>query len=313
MRNALLHIATVVCLFAACTKETPNPYDELERHAPISSVDAIPEGNFAWIHQKILRPNCALSGCHDGSFEPEFRSIGSSYNSLVLHPVVTNDPQQSYTYRVVPGNVQASLLHARLNIFIPNTSGMMPLGFSENSSWPANSAAFKAAIDQWIASGAPDMFGQLPDHDGLQPQVTGMMALPAGTTYGAFPRAGGAGIGPIEVPAAEVDLWFAFSDDRTPSDALLHNTAKWMRAGTLIESVPETPLHTDAVLTGPDFGNATTTYSHRMRTDLSGFAPGTVLQVHVYVQDEDHDAPVGIPGAETPGTIANLFTLRIAS
>lgn len=313
MRNTLLHIATVVCLFAACAKETPNPYDELERHAPVSSVDAIPEGNFAWIHQKILRPNCALSGCHDGSFEPEFRSIGSSYNSLVLHPVVTNDPQQSYTYRVVPGNVQASLLHARLNIFIPNTSGMMPLGFSENSSWPANSAAYKAAIDQWIASGAPDMFGQLPDHHGLQPQVIGMMALPAGATYGPFPRANGTGIGPIEVPPAELDVWFAFSDDRTPTDALAHNKAKWTLQETPIESVPEMPLHTDAVLTGMDFWQAPTSYSHRMRIDLSGIAPGTVLQVRVYVQDEDHDAPVGIPGAETPGSIANLFTLRIAS
>ncbi|HNU55639.1 MAG TPA: hypothetical protein PKN30_03550 [Flavobacteriales bacterium] len=313
MRNVLLHIVAITLVFIGCRKETPNPYDELERTTPNPTVESIPEGNFAWIHQRILRPNCALSGCHDGTFEPEFRSIGSSYNSLVLHPVVANDPQQSFTYRVVPGNVNASFLHARLNTFIPNTSGVMPLGFSENSTWPANSAAFKAAIDQWIASGAPDMFGQLPGAGGLQPQVSGILALPAGVTHGAYPRGIGEGIPPIEVPASEVDLWFAFSDDRTPVGAFSHNKAKLTTAGGSFESVPELELHTDATLTGPDFGNTTTRFSHRVRIDLSGFAPGSILCVRVYVQDEDHDTPVEIPGNGVQGTMANYFSLRIAS
>ncbi|MGV3638843.1 MAG: hypothetical protein ACO1NQ_14475 [Flavobacteriales bacterium] len=96
MLRVLLAIGLIVLVFSACKKETPNPYDELERGDPHPTVDALPAGNFAWIHQRILRPNCALSGCHDGSFEPEFRTIGGSYNSLVLHPVIANDPQQSY-------------------------------------------------------------------------------------------------------------------------------------------------------------------------------------------------------------------------
>lgn len=313
MKKFLLCISFIVFVLAACKKETPDPYDALERRDPNPTVDAIPQSNFAWIHQRILRPNCAISGCHDGSFEPEFRSIGSSYNSLVLHPVIANDPQNSYTHRVVPGDVSASLLHARLNIFIPNTSGIMPLGFTENTDWPANSAAYKAAIDNWIATGARDMFGQLPGAGNLQPQVTGLMAFPAGATTGAFARGTGEGIQPITVPAGNVDLWFAFSDDTTPPSTLTHNKVKVALAGTAFEAVPALDLQTGSTVSGPDFGNSSITFTHKVSLQLGDHAPGTVLFVRVYVQDGDHDVPTEIPDDNTGTPMTNYFTLRVAA
>ena len=313
MLRALLGIALIVFVLAACKKETPNPYDELERGDPNPTVDALPAGNFAWIHQRILRPNCALSGCHDGTFEPEFRTIGGSYNSLVLHPVIANDPQQSYTHRVVPGDVSASLLHARLNIFIPNTSGIMPLGFTENSDWPANSATYKAAIDQWIASGARDMFGRAPSEGNLQPQVTGVLAFEPGSSENPFPRGEGEGVQPIEVSGASVDLWFAFADDTTPAQALTYNKVKVVTAGAAFEAVPELPLQVGSTITGPDLGNSNTTFTHKVQVSLGDHAPGTVFFVRVYVQDADHDTPTEIPDDGTGAPMSNYFTLRVVA
>ncbi|MBL7950310.1 MAG: hypothetical protein JNM62_01205 [Flavobacteriales bacterium] len=313
MRYIWLIISLFVLVLAACQKETPNPYDELERGSPNPTVDAIPQDNFAWIHQKILRPNCALSGCHDGSFEPEFRSIGSAYNSLVFHPVVANDPEESFTYRVLPGDVQASFLHERLNVFVPNTSGIMPLGLSENSSWPANRDAYKAVIDNWIATGARDMFGQLPGQGNLQPQVTGILAFMAGGSSNPFPRGEGEGVQPIEVSGNAIDLWFAFSDDTTPASALTHNKVKVAVGGAAFEAVPALDLQTGSTITGPDLSNSNTSFTHRVQLPLASYASGTTLFVRVYVQDGDHDTPTEIPDDGTTAPMSNYFTLRIAA
>ena len=103
MRTATA-IALVLLVFAACKKEE-NPFEQLEHSSPNPPSEALPQDNFAWLHQRVFRPVCANSGCHDGTFEPEFRSVGSAYNSLVYAPVIANDPGNSFTYRVLPGDV----------------------------------------------------------------------------------------------------------------------------------------------------------------------------------------------------------------
>jgi hypothetical protein len=102
-----IHIITAVVLLTACAKENENPFADLQHNSPNPSVESIPQDNFAWLHQRIFRPTCAASGCHDGTFEPEFRTISSAYNSLVLHPVIANDPSNSFEYRVVPGDANS--------------------------------------------------------------------------------------------------------------------------------------------------------------------------------------------------------------
>lgn len=311
MRITWIVIALIVFALVACQKETPNPFDDLERRSSNPTTESLPQDNFAWIHQKILRPSCALSGCHDGTFEPEFRGVGSAYNSLVYHPVIANDPQESFTYRVVPGDVQASFLHARMNVFIPNTSGIMPLGFAEGSDWAANAAAYRAAINNWIATGAKDMFGALPTQGNLEPQVTGILAFPAGATANPFPRGEGEGVQPIEVPASTVDLWFAFADDATPVEELAYNKVKVATSSAAFETVPELGLMTNSTLTGPDLSNSPTTFTHRVQLALGSYAPGTLLFVRVYVDDGDHEGPTEIPDDGTTAPMSDYFTLRI--
>lgn len=312
MRNTWVLIALIVLAMAACKKDTPNPYDELERRSPNPTVENIPQNNFAWIHQKILRPSCALSGCHDGTFEPEFRSIGSAYNSLVFHPTISNTPQQTFTYRVVPGDVNASFLHERLTVFVPNTSGIMPLELTDDSDWPANKDAYRAVINNWIATGAKDMFGNPPTLGDLEPKVTGMLAFAAGTTTNPFPRGNGEGVQPIQVSGSAIDLWFAFSDDGTASSALTYNKVK-VATTSNFETVPELSLTTSNTLSGPDFSSATVAFTHKVQLPLGTYPTGTVLFVRVYVDDGAHAGPTEIPNDGTTAPMLNYFTLRIQS
>ncbi len=313
MRITWIVIALVLFVLASCQKETPNPFDELERRSPNPSAEQLPQDNFAWIHQRILRPNCALSGCHDGTFEPEFRSIGSAYNSLVFHPVMANTPQNTFTYRVLPGDVNASFLHERLTVSVPNTSGIMPAGFTENSDWPANADAYRAAIFSWIASGAKDMFGGTPSLGNLEPQVTGILAFPAGSSSNPFLRGDDEGVQPIEVPAGTIDLWFAFSDDETASTALTYNKVKIATSTNAFETVPELDLTTGSSVTGPDLSNSTTTFTHRVQLPLGTYPAGTTLFVRVYVDDGDHAEPTEIPNEGTTSPMLDYFTLRIVA
>ncbi|MBP6311551.1 MAG: hypothetical protein KA408_04725 [Flavobacteriales bacterium] len=313
MRGTWIIILLIVLAIAACKKDTPNPYDELERGSPNPTVENIPQDNFAWIHQKILRPSCAVSGCHDGNFEPEFRSIGSAYNSLVYHPTIANTPQGSFTYRVVPGDVDGSFLHERLTVFVPNTSGIMPLELTADSDWPANSNAYRAVINNWIASGAKDMFGNTPTPGNLEPQVIGVLAFAAGATNNAFPRGDGEGVQPIEVSGSAIDLWFAFSDDETASNALTYNKVKVATTISEFGTVPELTLITSNSVSGPDLGNTATTFTHKVQLQLGAYSPGTVLFVRVYVDDGAHSAPTEIPNDGTTAPMLNYFTFRIAS
>lgn len=311
MRSAIHTTAALLLVLVACKKEE-NPFAQLEHRSPNPPSEALPQDNFAWLHQRVFRPVCANSGCHDGTFEPEFRSIGSAYNSLVLAPVIANDPGETFTYRVVPGDPAASFLHERLTVFVPNTSGMMPLE-TDGPDWPENHVQYIDAITSWIQSGAKDMFGNPPTVGDLEPQVTGFLVFPHGSTNGAYPRGEGEGVQPIEVPAANVDLWFPFADDGTPASELGHNTMRIATSLLGFATVPELPLATDASMNGPDFGGSSTVFTHKGDLDLSGYAPGTLLFVRVYVDDGEHDGPTGIPDDGTGPPMVDYFTLRITA
>lgn len=309
MRGTRITIATMLLVLVACKKEE-NPFAQLEHSSPVPPSEAVPEGNFAWLHQRIFRPVCANSGCHDGTFEPEFRTVGSAYNSLVYAPVIANDPGNTFTYRVLPGNAQMSFLHARLTTFVPNTSGMMPLE-TDGPDWPQNEQQYINAITAWIQSGAPNMFGQPPSLGNLEPQVNGFLVYPAGNTSDPFPRGADPGVQPVEVPAAGVDLWFAFTDDQTGAADLGYNKVKIATSVLGFATVPELQLESGSSLTGPDFAGSSAAFTHRTTVDLSGYPSGTQLFVRVYVDDGDHDGPTEVPNDGTGPPMLDYFTLRI--
>jgi len=174
-RFALFLFLLGVVSFSACRKNNSpaNPFVDPALLRPPVTGDTVNFGpyDFAGLHRDIFKPTCSNSGCHDGTFEPDFRTIESSYNTLVYQPIIKNNPAGSYDYRVVPGDAGASVLMNRLTVDIDGLSGIMPLSTDPNSTWPANKQAYTERIQGWINQGAKDVFGNPPVSGPGQPKI----------------------------------------------------------------------------------------------------------------------------------------------
>jgi hypothetical protein len=315
-KNIAIAVVVFLLLVVGCRRDkVDNPYEEIDytvANDNPSSQD-IPTDNFAYLHAKIFRPTCANAGCHDGTFEPEFRSVASSYNTLVNHPVIANDAQNSYDYRVVPGSVENSFLHLRLTESIPNTTGMMPPEVDPNSDWPQYRDDYIALIEDWIESGAPDMFGNpAPSASYNFPAtVEGLAVFPAGNTTEPYQRDDSeVGITPILVEAADVDIWILATDDSTPQQDVF----------TEIELAPSfddfdgdelTECTTSSSLSALDFFNNAANFQHKATVDLSGYTSSDVIFVKCYVSDGEQASPQEIPGEGSSQQIVSIFILKI--
>lgn len=160
MSRYTTHIATliliaVVCLASSCEKDPPeNPFEPGGGDPNDTSSTTLTYTGLAGLQDKVFRPTCANSGCHDGTFEPDFRTLESSYTTLVNHPVIKNDAQNSYAFRVVPGDTAASQLLNRITRDIDDNSGIMPLVVEPNSDYPTNKATYISWVKRWILEGA---------------------------------------------------------------------------------------------------------------------------------------------------------------
>jgi len=154
-RYYILFIALIA--ITACKKDPPaNPFDGIN---PVENTEDEDEvilepTSLEGLHANVFKPTCANSGCHDGTFEPDFRTIQSSYNTLVNQPIIKNDPQNSFEYRVIPGNTEKSQLIARLTFDIDGNSGVMPLVVEPGNDWESTSSEHIDNIRKWIQNGA---------------------------------------------------------------------------------------------------------------------------------------------------------------
>ena len=171
MRNLIIIISII--LFYSCKKETINPYDDPNLNPP--NTDTLnyftDPSKFSSLYNDIFLKHCSNSGCHDGSFEPDFRTIESSYNTLVYQPVIKNNPSGDYQFRVKAGDIDESVLYTRLlsnsdgsATFDPN-SQVMPLTAdivydpNQEHVWHLEKEDHIANIKTWIEEGSKDMFG----------------------------------------------------------------------------------------------------------------------------------------------------------
>ncbi|TAH41066.1 MAG: hypothetical protein EYC69_08800 [Bacteroidetes bacterium] len=175
--NTLLHslLFSTICmvlLLASCSKEdTPeNPYDDVDYSTPGNNLNEPDPNSIAGLHKNIFFPKCANPGCHDGTFEPDYRTIESSYATLVYQPVnkLTLDSVKIYSHRVIPNNVTDSWLIERL---VTSTTEYMP----------SNATRLTAAeidhVKNWINGGCKDLNGNVAVKPNLQPTIIGYVAV----------------------------------------------------------------------------------------------------------------------------------------
>ena len=135
----ILSVILIITTLFSFKKELVNPFNDKSLDPP--AVDTTKyftdSTSFEAIYNNVFKPYCANSGCHDGAFEPDYRSIESSYNTMVYQPIIKNDATNSYEYRVKPNAANKSILYARLILDIDEVSGIMPLSaaYNEEHQW----------------------------------------------------------------------------------------------------------------------------------------------------------------------------------
>src|ERR1041385_2337820 len=168
----ILAVVAVVLFYSSCSKddEVPaNPYDSINYNTDTTTEQNPDPYSITGLHKNIFNVKCNVPGCHDGTFEPDFRSVQSAYSTLVYQQVnkVTVNGVDSFTYRVIPFDVTHSFIHERITT---TTSDYMP------SNGNRLSAAEINQIDTWIANGAKDMNGNTPTPPNNLPTVATYLA-----------------------------------------------------------------------------------------------------------------------------------------
>lgn len=135
-----------------------NPYDSVDYGNSNGQTDTLDPNGITAIHRDILLPKCATPGCHDGTFEPDYRTVMSSYSTLVYHPIVKNNATEDYTYRVIPYDTSFSVLQKRLTWkTFANTNDKMP----QDNIGTGLPQSDLDRISTWILNGAKDFQGNV--------------------------------------------------------------------------------------------------------------------------------------------------------
>ena len=243
IRNSILFALTafgIVCLMVLHSCKKPNetvphnPYDDIHRDDTTAYGIPLDSLTITYVHKKVLSTRCALPGCHEGHFEPDFRTPQSSFSTLVYAPINKNNTAATYTYRVIPRDTSHSVLYARItNCCFVTQNDRMP---QDNIGVPLPDSSINL-IASWIMHGSRDMFGNVPKLPNKEPTINYYAAFDTISLVPpfAFPtkrydtiRLSGIGYNPFVVPVNKSVFYFAVivTDDSTAQGSLLVNKLK---------------------------------------------------------------------------------------
>lgn len=275
--------------------DVTNPYNSQtvgEEHEKVNGNPADLDPNtIEGIHANIFQPTCANSGCHDGNFEPDFRTIESSYNSLVSQPIIKQDDMNPLTARVTPGNASTSMLMRRLMVDLNGNSGIMPLLTEPESDWPTKKDEYIKNIETWINNGALNQNGEVPTASNFPVQMRGIVAKVNGSLVG---RSGTYKSLNIPPGASSVEIWVAFEDDGLTQDQLTNAAIDISIIANDFDSTNLTTMSYSGspVVAKGYFGDDESFY-HKATISLSGWQSGDVIWVRTHVSD-------GVNSSEAP-------------
>jgi hypothetical protein len=295
---------------AGTTPELPNnPYSTIKYPTSISPV-IIDSNSFVGIHKYLLSAKCAVPGCHDGAFEPDFRTVQSAYNTMVLQPVKKNNITQTFVYRVKPFDATLSWLHERI-LTQDNVLGRMPLYDKMLSGTQIQQ------ITNWINAGAPDIFGNVAGLPNSPPQTFGIVAtIPNGTnqSYRIDTIRNGSPFMPFLVPNNTLlTVWFGLYDDTETPSQFTFNKIKFSTNPTDFNTPNYQNLNFNSTAVWMDnlFGtNKPYFYSFTINTNQ--FSPGTPVYMRIYTKDSQHSSPTEIPSSGLDFYLQSYFSFVVA-
>jgi hypothetical protein len=288
----------ILPLLFACNASEPdvnNPYDNQavgQEHEKVKGDDKdIDANSIQGLHKNIFKPTCANSGCHDGNFEPDFRTIESSYNTLVNQAIIKNDENAPLTSRVVPGNSSGSMLVKRLEVDLNNNSGIMPLVTEPGSDWPSKKNEYIQNVKNWIDAGALDQFGNPPTTNDYPVELRGIVARVNGNLA---PRAGTYKSMRVSGSASQVEIWIAYEDDNKTADQLTDVSIDLSIMANDFDSshVVQATYESNPLVTKGYFGEEEN-FHHKVVVPLTDWNSGDVVWIRTRVSD-------GVNNSELP-------------
>jgi hypothetical protein len=267
-------IGVIITILIGCSKWEPlpaNPYDSIDRSTGSTNKPvAVLPSSFLGVYSNILHPKCAVPGCHDGHFEPDFRTIESS--------------DSTFTYRVIPGNKTMSVLYERItNCCFVNQNDRMPqdnIGVSLPQEDIDN-------IGAWIQNGAKDMFDQTPPQPNDRPNVVGYIALNSSFQRIDTNRVGGVFYNSFIAPQNQnIIVWVAVTDDKTPISQLQNTRIR-------ISTHPDN--FTSAVTINGSYFTFSGNEVWQFAINTALFPINTPLYMRFYTNDGDHATDTEMP------------------
>ncbi len=314
-------IPLIAVVYTACRKEVTeipgkvpdNPFDTInyDVNDPTDTIDAT---SFVGIHKYIFAPTCAVPGCHDGHFEPDFRTVESAYNTMVYHKVEKNDANNSFEFRVVPGDAGSSWLHERITTD-DAVLGRMPL-------YDTLTQQEIDLITNWILDGAKDPFGNSPVQPTYLPSFFGLLMYENDTTGFRYDTMRTNIATPIELPPNKtINIWIGLFDQDVdgnflPASDFTYNKYKLSNhlydfSGSSEQSLSVLPALSPFM--GPiPFGQpAKAPYYHHFTINTNDFPLGQQQYFRVYVQDSDNNSPSEIPSSGSPVYLLTYFSFVV--
>ncbi|MEM6344264.1 MAG: hypothetical protein AAF927_10315 [Bacteroidota bacterium] len=317
-KKYVLFTAYLSLLIGACMVSPdmpPNPFEMSKSiQIPIADsglVNSLPASHIVSLHQRVFSPTCANSGCHDGSFEPDFRTVESTYNTLVYQEVIKNNPQGSFQYRVDPFHPERSVLWERLTHDIDGQSGLMPLVVESGSEWEQNKDSLLQAIHDWIASGAPDMFGNTPITEALPPSVRGAIGIIA-SERDPIRREGGNGKMLISPGTQRLELYLSLQADISPANQISSVKLRLSKdrndfhsaSGDAVQVIP-------SPIVSYGFTGELEEFYHHITIPLDTLVLGDYQYFRVYIQVEGQNELIEIPGDGSADYMKEMFAFEI--
>lgn len=296
----------VLSILVSC-KEEEDPFPIYTYSNPIDTLFEAPDPNtIVGLHYNIFSKTCANVGCHDGTFNPDFRTISSSYNTLVNHEIVKNNDPGRFKYLVEPGNANNSMIVHRMTVDIDGMSGIMPLVVDPGNDYHDHKEDLIQNVKNWINDGAKDIFGNPRDVPNLSPGYLGVMITEKGTLNELERRST---IYEVLVDnfVTEADVYFALEDDDTaPANftvnklAISNNPTNFNNALNYDLEILGTPVE------GIGYLQDTVKYTHKTSIKFSDFAGTELYFMRVQVKDSKPDT-TNIPNINAPDYIKRYF------
>lgn len=316
--NSFLKIAGVATfgisvLFAVSCKKTSsgavdNPYSNVDTSkGNTGNNDKIPDpASIEGLHKNLFKPTCANSGCHDGTFEPDFRTVQSSYASLVNVKPIKNDQAGTFNARVLPGSDAASILIYRMTEDLGGNSGIMPLVLDPGSDYEAKKSEHLKNVRKWINDGAKDFNGNPPVNVDFPPTILGVQGLVSGSSIGR----GGKYEAMYMSPGPNVELWFSLADDKLDQSNLSNMKINWSTDPTKYDPQNEKSLIKGTKKSLPGIYAGTTDYVWYYSFPTAGLQKDDVIWFRITMSDGTNQ-DYTLPNDNSMFFLKKYFALRI--